>query len=103
MILQVVSIYDSAAQCYSQPSFVPTVGSAVRSFQDLLNDSNSQCAKHPEDFSLFHLGTFNDELGLLEPKYDKDNEGKPIFNPACIARAIDYIPASNKELAIRQA
>ena len=91
MLLQVVSVYDSAAQCYSQPSFVPTVGTAVRSFQDIMKDSNSQCAKHPEDFVLYHIGVFNDELGYLEPLIDDSESGTPVFKPRMLARAIDYV------------
>lgn len=92
MLLQVVSIKDMASECFSQPSFVPTIGAAVRSFSDLLADSNSMCSKHPEDFVLFHVGVFNDELGFLQPLMHQDSEETaPVFAPVQLARALDYI------------
>lgn len=65
MIINVFAIYDTAVNAYSQPYYSHTNGSALRAFADHVNDPNSNVNKHPADYSLFHLGTFNDETGEL--------------------------------------
>ncbi len=58
-ILTVVSVWDSAAETYSPPIFTPSKGVALRSFMDAVSDPKTQFAQHPEHFSLFQLGTFD--------------------------------------------
>lgn len=47
---------------------------AMRSFQDTINrepmpgQPKSTLAQHPEDFSLFQLGTFNQQTGEIKPE-----------------------------------
>lgn len=62
MIYQVVAIYDTAAETYGRPAFVAHKNQAIRSFRDevLREDSNNDLHKHPEDFILYHLGSFDD-------------------------------------------
>lgn len=67
MIINVFAVYDSAVSAYTQPFYSHTNGSALRAFADHVNDTSSAPNKHPGDFSLFHLGTFNDETGELTP------------------------------------
>ena len=61
MIYIVVAIRDRAADIYGQPVFVNSLGSAIRSFGDEINNPESAISKHPEDFDLYELGSFNDE------------------------------------------
>lgn len=68
MKLQVVSVYDKAAAAYMRPFFVNAIGQAIRSFQDEIvrqADDNPMC-RHPDDYQLFRLGTFDDEVGAFE-------------------------------------
>lgn len=67
MILHVVAVLDSAAQVFQRPFFVPRIEVARRAFSDEVNrrDAANQLNAHPEDFSLYSLGTFNDETGAL--------------------------------------
>lgn len=65
MILLVCSVRDSALDAFMRPIFVPTAGMAVRSFQDEVKNPDSPMAKHPEDYALFELGTFDEESGKL--------------------------------------
>ena len=66
-IKQVVCVFDSAAQLYGQPFFVPAIGSAIRSIRDEVNRSatDNPLFQHPSDFELFHVGTFDDVSGVL--------------------------------------
>lgn len=58
----VIAVRDRAADVYGVPMFVASRGGAIRSFADEINrpaDGNVY-AKHPEDFDLFEVGTFDD-------------------------------------------
>lgn len=65
MLLQFFSVYDSKAEMYMRPFLFQSNAEAVRSFSDLCNDTDTLCGKHPEDFTLFHLGEFNDQDGSI--------------------------------------
>lgn len=96
MNLVVVSIKDEKTGAFSQPSFVPTVGAAVRSFSELCNTKDSMCCKYPQDFTMYKIGTFDDELGFFNPLMVTIEDGAaPIFQPEVIARAVDYVSVEN--------
>lgn len=65
MIQIVVSIYDRASGLYTRPVYVPSTGAAIRSFSDEINDKrpDNQLNKHPDDFDLFQLATWDDNTG----------------------------------------
>lgn len=66
MKLVIVSVRDTKANAFGIPVCVPTVGAAVRSFSDQINGQDSVLTKHPQDFDLFELGTFDDNTGLFD-------------------------------------
>lgn len=55
----VVSVWDQAAEAYSNPVFVQSKGVALRSFMDAVMDQKSVFSSHPEHYSLFKLGEFD--------------------------------------------
>lgn len=61
MKLQVMAVYDSAARAYLVPFFVSRVEVGQRSFADAAYDKNQQIGRNPEDFTLWHLGEWDDE------------------------------------------
>ncbi len=65
------SIYDTASGLYSRPFFSQSDGEARRLFNDLATDAEHPVGKHPEDYSLFRTGQFDDEKGKFT---DEDNE-----------------------------
>lgn len=65
-----VTVYDSAAKVYTTPFFVRTPMEAIRSFGDAVGDSKSPFCQHPEHYTLFAIG-----------EYD-DSTGSGVFNPA---------------------
>lgn len=67
MKLTMVTVFDSAAQAYASPIFVPHANMARRSLQDEVNRdaANNQVHFHPEDFTLYELGFFDDNLGAF--------------------------------------
>jgi len=67
MIKNVYSVYDHKACAFSNPFVAPNDNVALRSFHQAANDENSEISKYPNDYSLFKLGSFNDETGSLSP------------------------------------
>lgn len=63
---KIFSIFDSKAKVFGVPFFMPSVGMAIRAFGDLVNERGSLVNKHPEDFTLFEIGKYDDNLGLVE-------------------------------------
>lgn len=72
MKLKILSCFDSKAGVYSTPFYVASLGIGLRAFSDAANTKDSPVNKHPEDYTLFLLGDFDDETGhttpLAEPK-----------------------------------
>lgn len=67
MLLNVFAIHDAKAGFFQVPFYMPSVGQAVRALLDLCADGSNMIARHPGDFSLYHLGTFDDATGRFVP------------------------------------
>lgn len=75
MIIKIFSVFDSKAAFFGQPFADQSIASATRNFSDAVNDGsnpNNLWHKHPEDFSLFHVGEFDNETGELLPMNPKN-------------------------------
>lgn len=59
-------IYDNKARAYNKPFYMLNADCAVRTFRDLANDPASEISKNPEDYSMFHIGTYDDENATCE-------------------------------------
>lgn len=70
MKVKMYTVYDQKAETHNSPLCYQTVGQALRAFTDAANDPNSAIAKHPEDYTLLEIGTFDDSRGTVEP-HDK--------------------------------
>lgn len=66
-ILNAYSLFDVKALTYSPPFYLGQDAAARRAFEELVNDANTLPGRHPTDFILYCVGTFNDTTGLLEP------------------------------------
>lgn len=66
MKTKMFSVFDSKAACYGTPFFMPMESMAIRAFSDLVNDGTTLVSKHPEDFSLFLVGSFEDSLATFD-------------------------------------
>lgn len=72
------SVFDEKAAAYLPPFTFAQKGQAIRAFTDTLADENSQIAKHPEDYTLFELGAYDDATGLIDPHPTPQVIGKAI-------------------------
>ena len=66
MVYGVFSIYDDKASVYLPPFVAKTVGEADRLFDSVIKDSDSTIASYPADHSLYQIGSYNDDSGLIE-------------------------------------
>lgn len=67
MIQLVVAVRDAAADVFGRPYFVPTAAMAIRSFSDEVNreSDDNPLAKHPSDFGLYEIGSYDEDVGHL--------------------------------------
>lgn len=61
MIYHIFSVYDSKAAYYMQPFYFQTQGEALRAFMDTCDDHEHAFYRHAADFTLFYIGSFNNE------------------------------------------
>ena len=66
MKLLVFSVFDSKAEVYGTPIFFATKGLAIRAFSDQVNRPDSPLNAHSGDFTLFEIGEFSQDTGMLE-------------------------------------
>lgn len=82
MELKIYSIRDVKASFFGRPFFCHNNGVAVRSFSDLVGDQQSDVNKHPGDFDLFHIGSYDDITGVITP----------LAQPVFLNNAAEFVP-----------
>lgn len=80
MTTQLFCIYDSAALRYLDPFNAPTIEFALREFRTAVNKDGHQFNQYPADYTLFHIGAFDPEKGILLPS-----------NPLSLGVAITFL------------
>jgi len=77
MKLLVFAVYDDAVKSFMTPIFQQTQGQAIRGFIDAVNspDAKNSLSKHPEDYTLMQLGSYDDQTGVLESLPTPENLG----------------------------
>lgn len=81
MKLYAFSIRDSRGEVYNTPFFARAMGEAERNFEQLCNDEKSTVHAYPEDFSLYFIGEFDDQTGLMIP----------LKEPQHIVKAVNHV------------
>lgn len=66
MKVQLFCVYDAQSKLYEVPFGRPTIGVAIRAFGQAVKTPDSALAKSAADFSLWHIGAFDDEKGTVE-------------------------------------
>ncbi len=80
MKLNIYTIFDTAAGLYMRPWYASSDGAAVRAFGDLAKDPEHEIGQHPEDYSLFRIGVYDDNNAVMTVE-DRD----------CIATALELV------------
>lgn len=63
----IVAIFDSKAESYGLPHVVRTAEMGMRNFEAAVRHEGSDFNRFPDDYTLHHLGTFDDETGEITP------------------------------------
>lgn len=66
MILKAFAVLDSKAGAFLAPVFMPATGMMVRAFSDAVNSDQHDFSRHPEDYRLGCIGSFNTDSGVLQ-------------------------------------
>ena len=61
MINYVFTVRDEKAESFLTPFYLPNEALAKRAMVDCVNDDNHGFSKHPEDYSLWALGSYDDD------------------------------------------
>ena len=79
-------VYDAKAEIYGPPVCFNTGGEAIRWFDDLANGrlNSLHVSHHPEDYTLFHIGSYDQSTGKVEMSEAKVSMGL----------ALDYVGTS---------
>lgn len=67
MKLYACAIWDIKTAAYLPVFFVRAPGEAMRHFMDAVGDGKSPMSRHPEDYELYQLATFDDVDGTFTP------------------------------------
>lgn len=63
---EVFAVFDLKAGIYAHPFHSVNKETAIRAFVSAGQDANSQLAKNPEDFILFHIASFDEHSGVFQ-------------------------------------
>lgn len=85
MKTNVYSLFDVKAGAYGTPFFSSNDGTAVRAVTNLVNRDGTVPSDSPGDFTLYRVGDFDDNVGLLSactpvPVVNCASLKRPVFN-----------------------
>ncbi len=80
-VFLMASVWDDKLQVFGQPFPARTAGEALRIFSDSVQDDRSVINRHPEDYRLFSVGSFDDKSGTLVP----------VQPPSLLGTALEYV------------
>lgn len=66
MKLKMFSIHDVKVGAYMNPFFARSSGEAERMFAAAVADKDSNFAKFPEDYTLFEVGSWDDQTAGID-------------------------------------
>lgn len=92
MKLEVFSVYDVKAEAFIAPFFMSTIAQAIRAFSEACSQEGHAFRKHAEDYTLFHIGSFND--GTAEIK---------AIVPIRVAAALEFVSPTNVVSMVKEA
>lgn len=67
MIKKIFCILDEKANAFLTPFVSENAATATRALQGAANDKQSFLGLYPEDYSVYELGSFDDQTGVIVP------------------------------------
>lgn len=107
MKLFIYSIFDQAVRSYNQPFFMPADGAAIRLFQNQIGNKDSLLSQHPDQFTLFKIGEFDDKDGsfstfpptsLGNGKQYADKTSVPVYTTLEVVRMLEVMQSKHEEI-----
>jgi len=65
MKYELLSVYDYIAEAFLPPFTAGNVAVGERTFVDCFQNPEHPFAKNPQDYALFHLGSFEDSTAVI--------------------------------------
>lgn len=62
---KIYAIFDSKAEAMSLPFYYQHEGQATRTFSDWVNDPKTPYGKHPEDYTMYSIGEYEENTGEI--------------------------------------
>lgn len=81
-LLIAYTLHDVKALTYSPPFFTSNDAIAKRMVSDLVADTNTTVGRHPADYKLYKIGTFDEGNAVLTP----------LSIPEHVADCISFVP-----------
>lgn len=75
MLHKMFAIYDSKAEAYLPPIFAQTTAVAIRMFSHAATDPDHNFNRFGADYTLFELGSYDDDRGCTQMHEAKKNLG----------------------------
>lgn len=88
MTVQIFTVFDAAAKAFLEPFNAPTIETAIRTFRSTVCQDGHMFNKYPEDYTLYHTGTFDLTTGVLTP----------LSTPHSLGLAITFLPTQTPTL-----
>lgn len=73
--LGIYAVHDYAAEVYHNPFCAPNDAVARRGFEVVVNNPEHPFGQHPDDYSLFRVGTFDQHTGMCWSENGPENLG----------------------------
>lgn len=64
------SLLDTKTGIHHPPFYVAHIGIAIRTVKDVASDLGTSIGRHPADYMLVRLGTFDDANGVTNNSYE---------------------------------
>lgn len=91
--MSVYAVLDVKANAFVSPHFHKSHGQAIRDFSAAVRGGKSMLSNYPDDFSLYHLGYFDEVSGLLED----------VTPPVFLSRASEHVSLNPASAALNPA
>lgn len=83
MILQAYSVLDAKTGVFSPPFFTHHPANAIRMITDVASDLSTLIGRHPADYVLYQIGTWDDSTAHYEGQ-----------SPASLGSVVGFLPAT---------
>lgn len=81
MKLKIFSVFDSKVSAFMNPIFLRTTPEAIRAFSGAVSEKDSNFCKYPEDYTLFEVGSWDDQTAVIDL----------LSTPHPVAKAIEFV------------